>query len=78
MESENGVTIMEDEKHVIGETTKENINKEQVEEICDAEIQPKIEVSQPTVETQPHNSAVNKNSKRAKVSYTMYQNCFSS
>lgn len=67
MESENGVTIMEDEKHVIGETTKENINKEEIEENYDAEIQTKIEVSQPTVEPQGHNSAVvSKNSKRAK------------
>ncbi|KAG5059682.1 hypothetical protein JHK87_000711 [Glycine soja] len=39
MESENGVA-MEDEKHVIGETTKENINKE-AENSCNAKIQTK-------------------------------------
>lgn len=57
---------MEDEKHVIGETTKENIDKK-VENDCNAEIQAKNEVSEPTAEAEGQNSAVNKNSKRAKV-----------
>lgn len=64
MESENGVA-MEDEKHVIGETTKENIDKK-VENDCNAEIQAKNEVSEPTAESEGQNSAVDKNSKRAK------------
>lgn len=79
MESENGVA-MEDEKHVIGETTKENINKGD-ENNDNAEIETKNGVSQPAVEAPDgHNSAVStKNSKRAKVPpYTMYHTCLSS
>lgn len=65
MESENEV-VMEDEKHVIGETTKvEHIHKE-VEDNGNAEIEPKNEVSQPKVEADGNNSAVTKNSKISK------------
>jgi hypothetical protein len=63
---------MEDEKHVIGETTKESIHKE-IEENLNEEIQPKNEVSQSIVEVDGNNSAVKKISKHAKVPpYTMY------
>jgi len=66
MESENEV-VMEDEKHVIGETTKvEHIHKE-VEDNGSAEIEPKNEVSQPKLETNGNNSAATKNSKSSKV-----------
>ncbi|KAK7278763.1 hypothetical protein RJT34_23799 [Clitoria ternatea] len=64
MESENGVS-MEDEKHVIGESTKENINKE-VENGCDTEIQTKNEASESKVEAEVPKSAASKNTKRAK------------
>ncbi|XP_020233110.1 protein WVD2-like 4 [Cajanus cajan] len=64
MESDNGV-VMEDEKHVIGETTKENINKE-AENGCNAEIQTKSEVSEPIVKVEGPKSAASKNSKLAK------------
>lgn len=65
MESENEV-VMEDEKHVIGETTKvEHIHKE-VEDNGNAEIEPKNEASQPKVEIDSNNSAVTKNSKSSK------------
>ncbi|KAK7345201.1 hypothetical protein VNO77_15777 [Canavalia gladiata] len=64
MEYENGVA-MEDEKHVIGETPKENINKE-VENCCNAEIQAKNEVFEPIVEAEGPKSATSNNSKRAK------------
>jgi hypothetical protein len=70
MESENGV-VMEDEKHVIGETTKESIHKE-IEENLKGEIQPKNEVSQSIVEIDGNNSAVSKISKHAKVPYKMH------
>lgn len=73
MESENGVA-MEDEKHVIGETTKENINKE-AENSCNAEIQTKNEVSETDVKAEGPKSAASKISKLAKVPYMMYQNC---
>ncbi|XP_061367155.1 protein WVD2-like 4 [Gastrolobium bilobum] len=63
MESENGVA-MEDEKHVIGETTKENITEE-VENDYNAEIQTN-EVSEPVVEAEGPNSAASKKSNRAK------------
>ncbi|KAJ1390665.1 TPX2, C-terminal [Sesbania bispinosa] len=75
MESENEVAV-EEEKRVIGVTTKENIKKE-VEN--DAEIQTENEVSKPTVETESpisggdtvaieasKTSSASKNSKRAK------------
>ena len=64
MESENGVA-MEDEKHVIGETTKENINKE-AENSCNAEIQTKNEVSETDVKAEGPKSAASKISKLAK------------
>ncbi|CAJ1967315.1 unnamed protein product [Sphenostylis stenocarpa] len=64
MESENGV-VMEDEKHVIGETTKENIDKE-AENSCNAEIQTKNEASEAIVKVEGPKSAASKNSKLAK------------
>ncbi|RZB86315.1 Protein WVD2-like 4 isoform B [Glycine soja] len=64
MESENGVA-MEDEKHVIGETTKENINKE-AENSCNSEIQTKNEVSEAVVKVEGPKSAASKISKLAK------------
>lgn len=70
MESDNGV-IMEDEKHVIGETTKENIHRE-IEDNSNAEIQTENEVSQSIVVSEDNNSVVIKNSECAKVSYEMY------
>jgi len=72
MESENGVA-MEDEKHVIGETTKENINKE-AENSCNAEIQTKNEASESIVKVEGPKSTASRNSKLAKVPF-MYQNC---
>lgn len=65
MESENGVA-MEDEKHVIGETTKESPNKE-AENNPNAEMLAKNEVSEPTTEPESHNSAESKIPKRSKV-----------
>ena len=73
MESENGVA-MEDEKHVIGETTKENINKE-AENSCNAKIQTNNKVSKTDVKVEGPKSAASKISKLAKVPYMMYQNC---
>ncbi|CAL5207497.1 unnamed protein product [Lathyrus oleraceus] len=64
MESDNGV-IMEDEKHVIGETTKENIHRE-IEDNSNAEIQTENEVSQSIVVSEDNNSVVIKNSECAK------------
>ncbi|XP_027365334.1 protein WVD2-like 4 isoform X2 [Abrus precatorius] len=64
MESENGVA-MEDEKHVIGETTKENLNIE-VGDGSKAESQTKNEVSEPIGEVERLKSAASKTSKRAK------------
>ncbi|RDX64993.1 Protein WVD2-like 4, partial [Mucuna pruriens] len=64
MESDNGVA-MEDEKHVIGETTKENINKE-AENGCNAEIQTKNEASEAIVKVEGPKSATSKNSRLAK------------
>ncbi|XP_057427366.1 protein WVD2-like 4 isoform X2 [Lotus japonicus] len=64
MESENGVA-MEDEKHVIGETTKESPNKE-AENNPNAEMQAKNEVSEPTIEPESHNSTASKIPKRSK------------
>ncbi|XP_019426477.1 PREDICTED: protein WVD2-like 4 isoform X4 [Lupinus angustifolius] len=56
MESENGV-VVEEEKHVIGVTTEDNIKKE-VENNCNvAEIQIKNEEPKPKVETEVPNSA---------------------
>jgi len=72
MESENGVA-MEDEKHVIGETTKENINKE-AENSCNAEIQTKNEASESVVKVEGPKSTASRNSKLAKVPF-VYQNC---
>lgn len=86
MEAENGVAA-EEEKRVIGVTTKENIKKEVENNNNGAEIQTKNEESKPTVETKGpistgDNGAVeaskttstNKNSKRAKVLYMMHLN----
>ncbi|KAK7392725.1 hypothetical protein VNO78_21171 [Psophocarpus tetragonolobus] len=64
MESENGVAL-EDEKHVIGETTKENIQKEAGNN-CNAEIQTKNEVSDATKKVEGTKSAASKISKLAK------------
>ncbi|TKY53192.1 WAVE-DAMPENED 2 [Spatholobus suberectus] len=64
MESENGVAV-EDEKHVIGETTEENINKE-AENGCNAEIQTTNEVSEAIEKVEGPKSAASKNSKPAK------------
>lgn len=74
MESDNGV-VMEDEKHVIGETTKENIHKE-IEHDSNAEVENKNEVSQPTIEIESNKSAISKNSERVKVLYKMYPTLF--
>lgn len=90
MESENGVAV-EEEKRVIGVTTKvENVKKE-VENDCNgAEIMTKNEVSKPTVVAKRPISAgdkvaveasktyANKNSKGAttKVPYRMYLNYY--
>ncbi|KAK7337341.1 hypothetical protein VNO77_17908 [Canavalia gladiata] len=78
MESENGV-VVEEEKRVIGVTTKENIKKEVANNRDSAEIQIKKEVSKPTVEAEcpisagdtvavevSKTSSASKNSKRAK------------
>ncbi|KAL2327326.1 hypothetical protein Fmac_020753 [Flemingia macrophylla] len=64
MESDNGVT-MEDEKHVIGETTKESANIE-AENGSNTEIQTNSEVSEPNVKVEGPKSATSKNSKLAK------------
>jgi len=72
MESENGVA-MEDEKHVIGETTNENINKE-AEKTCNAEIQTTNEASESIVKVEGPKSTASRNSKLAKVPL-MHQNC---
>ncbi|KAG2403532.1 hypothetical protein LR48_Vigan02g017400 [Vigna angularis] len=64
MESDNGVA-MEDEKHVIGETTNENINKES-ENSCNAEIQTKNEASESIVKVEGPKSTASRNSKLAK------------
>ncbi|CAI8602324.1 unnamed protein product [Vicia faba] len=64
MESDNGV-VVEDEKHVIGEITKENIHIE-IEENFNAETKTKNEVSQPVVVSEGSNSVVIKNSELAK------------
>jgi hypothetical protein len=76
MESENEVAI-EEEKRVIGVTSKENINKEDAN-ICGAEIQNENEESK--VESHISNTdtvevEASKNSKLAKVPYIIiYQN----
>ena len=87
MESENGVAV-EEEKRVIGVTTKENIKNEVGNGCNDEEIQTKSELSKPIVESERPNSAgetdaveasitssASNNSKPAKVPYTTYQNC---
>lgn len=82
MESENEVAV-EDEKHVIGITTKENINKEVENDCNNVELQTKNEVSKPIAEAEGPNSAgagveveanitsseASKNTKPAKVPY---------
>jgi len=87
MESENAVAV-EEEKRVIGVTTKmENIKNEDEKDCDAAEIQTKNEVSKSTLEAQdPFSAAVeasktssaNKNSKggATKVSYTTYLNYY--
>ncbi|CAK8571274.1 unnamed protein product [Lathyrus sativus] len=64
MESDNGI-VMEDEKHVIGETTKKNIHKE-IEDDSNAENQTENEVSQSIAVSEGNNSVVIKNSERDK------------
>jgi len=86
MESENGIAV-EEEKRVIGVTTKvENIKKEEEKDCNGAEIQTKNEVSKPMVEAKDsisaaveasRTSSANKNSKGAtKVSYRTYLNYY--